>query len=85
MREAIGPDVPGITDHHIQEALWHYYYDVGKSVAYLLNFRTKEEEKEGKKKKENKKGGWEFRIHDCGDSEEDSFCEERGFGGGFML
>ena len=23
------------TDSEIQEALWHYYYDVGKSVAYL--------------------------------------------------
>lgn len=24
-----------ITDTQIQEALWHYYYDVGKSVSYL--------------------------------------------------
>jgi elongation factor 1 alpha-like protein len=24
-----------ITDAQIQEALWHYYYDVGKSVTYL--------------------------------------------------
>ena len=23
------------SDSEIQEALWHYYYDVGKSVAYL--------------------------------------------------
>ena len=24
-----------LTDREIQEALWHYYYDVGKSVTYL--------------------------------------------------
>lgn len=24
-----------IRDDEIQEALWHYYYDVGKSVTYL--------------------------------------------------
>ena len=23
------------TDHEIQEALWHYYYDIAKSVTYL--------------------------------------------------
>jgi elongation factor 1 alpha-like protein len=23
------------SDREIQEALWHYYYDVGKSVTYL--------------------------------------------------
>lgn len=39
VREVIGNDVPGITDSQIQEALWHYYYDVGKSVTYLLNFQ----------------------------------------------
>lgn len=24
-----------ITDKQIQEALWHYYYDIDKSVSYL--------------------------------------------------
>lgn len=28
------PPVPA-TDQEIQEALWHYYYDVDKSVEYL--------------------------------------------------
>lgn len=27
-------------DKEIEEALWHYYWDVGKSVAYLKNTRT---------------------------------------------
>lgn len=34
VREALGTDV-SVTDAQIQEALWHYYYDVGKSVTYL--------------------------------------------------
>ncbi|EME89327.1 uncharacterized protein MYCFIDRAFT_19415, partial [Pseudocercospora fijiensis CIRAD86] len=28
------------TSAQIEEALWHYYWDVGKSVAYLKNSRT---------------------------------------------
>lgn len=36
VREALGEQVSGfVTDAQIQEALWHYYYDVGKSVIYL--------------------------------------------------
>ena len=27
------------SDSEIQEALWHYYYDIGKSVAYLKSQR----------------------------------------------
>lgn len=61
VREAIGPDVPGITDGEIQEALWHYYYDVGKSVTYLLNSRT---EKPKKAKKANG-GSLFFRANGC--------------------
>jgi elongation factor 1 alpha-like protein len=37
VREALGEFEAGITDAQIQEALWHYYYDVGKSVSYLKN------------------------------------------------
>lgn len=33
VREALA-GVPA-SDSEIQEALWHYYYDVGKSVTYL--------------------------------------------------
>ncbi|KAI9734006.1 MAG: Hsp70 suppressor, GTPase facilitates ribosomal subunit dissociation [Cirrosporium novae-zelandiae] len=36
VREALGMDAP-VTEEQIQEALWHYYYDVGKSVTYLNN------------------------------------------------
>lgn len=34
VREALGTAFP-VSDKDIQETLWHYYYDVGKSVVYL--------------------------------------------------
>lgn len=36
-REALGSAGSDISDAQIQEALWHYYYDVGKTVSYLKN------------------------------------------------
>lgn len=37
VREALGEAGANISDAQIQEALWHYYYDVGKSVSFLKN------------------------------------------------
>ncbi|KAH7074319.1 P-loop containing nucleoside triphosphate hydrolase protein [Paraphoma chrysanthemicola] len=37
VRAALGDFEAGVSDAQIQEALWHYYYDVGKSVSYLKN------------------------------------------------
>jgi elongation factor 1 alpha-like protein len=37
VREALGDAFSEVTDVAIQEALWHYYYDVAKSVTYLKN------------------------------------------------
>ena len=51
VREALGGDVPGITDKDIQEALWHYFYDVEKSVNYLLQSRTAKKDTVKKKAK----------------------------------
>lgn len=74
VRDALGSDVPDITDAEIREALWHYYYDVGKTVAWLLNSRVEVEAtakkatdncKSGKKKK---KGGFHFCRFGTGDS-----------------
>lgn len=48
VREVIGNDVPGITDSKIQEALWHYYYDIEKSITYLLNSQASASEKKKK-------------------------------------
>ena len=36
VRDVLGPGF-GISDAKIQESLWHYYYDVEKSVNYLLS------------------------------------------------
>lgn len=37
VRQALGPNASKITKEQIEEALWHYYYDVGKSAAYLTS------------------------------------------------
>lgn len=37
VKSALGPRAEDVTTKQIQDALWHYYYDVDKSVAYLLN------------------------------------------------
>lgn len=36
MRSTLGSEVV-ITDEEIQESLWHYYYDVEKTVNYILS------------------------------------------------
>ncbi|RDL36978.1 p-loop containing nucleoside triphosphate hydrolase [Venustampulla echinocandica] len=36
VREALPPTAAHVTDKQVQEALWHYYYDVEKSVKYLV-------------------------------------------------
>lgn len=35
VQQALGQDSSKVTTKQIQDALWHYYYDVDKSVAYL--------------------------------------------------
>ena len=35
VKKALGPDASKVTLKQIQDALWHYYYDADKSVAYL--------------------------------------------------
>lgn len=36
VREVLGPEV-SITDKEIEDSLWHYYYDIDKTVNYLLS------------------------------------------------
>lgn len=36
MREVIGEN-GDFTDKEIEDSLWHYYYDVDKTVNYLLS------------------------------------------------
>ena len=35
VRKILGPHIQ-VTDEEIEESLWHYYYDVDKSIHYLL-------------------------------------------------
>lgn len=37
VRRVLASQAQMVTTQQIQEALWHYYYDVDKSVAYLIN------------------------------------------------
>lgn len=37
VKRALGPRADEVTTKQIQDSLWHYYYDVDKSVAYLIN------------------------------------------------
>lgn len=37
VKAALGPQADKVTTQQIQEALWYYYFDVDKSVAYLIN------------------------------------------------
>lgn len=37
IRQVIGYDIPDLTDESIQETLWFYYFDVAKSITYLLS------------------------------------------------
>ena len=49
VRELLSHGSNYITDKQIQEALWHYYYDVDKSVAYLRKEYMAKPKKEQKK------------------------------------
>ncbi|KAI4911324.1 hypothetical protein J4E85_011233 [Alternaria conjuncta] len=55
VREALGDKSDFTSDEQIQEALWHYYYDVGKSVSYLKNKLGVGEPREEKPKQEKEK------------------------------
>lgn len=37
VRKVLATQAQMVTTQQIQEALWHYYYDIDKSVAYLIN------------------------------------------------
>ncbi|KAK7517896.1 uncharacterized protein IWZ02DRAFT_489218 [Phyllosticta citriasiana] len=48
VREALGPDYANVGDKQIEDALWNYYYDIGKSVAYLKNAHKPAQTKKAK-------------------------------------
>ncbi|KAI9726732.1 MAG: Hsp70 suppressor, GTPase facilitates ribosomal subunit dissociation [Chrysothrix sp. TS-e1954] len=40
VRAALDTNIDDVTDKEIEEALWYYYFDVGKSVAYIQKQRA---------------------------------------------
>lgn len=40
VRDVLGPSVQ-VTDQEIQDSLWHYYYDVDKTVNYILSEQSR--------------------------------------------
>lgn len=41
VREALGSEYSNVSNKQIEEALWNYYYDIGKSVSYLKSEPTR--------------------------------------------
>ncbi|KAF9876363.1 elongation factor tu gtp binding domain protein [Colletotrichum karsti] len=66
VRSSLGSDADKVTIQQIQEALWHYYYDVEKSVSYLKKKfidpppAPKQEPKKNKDDVEGSAGGMGF-------------------------
>jgi elongation factor 1 alpha-like protein len=58
VRNELPSDAGHITDKQIQDALWHYYYDVQRSVGYLANTYVTKAKKENKKVVAKKAGGF---------------------------
>jgi hypothetical protein len=86
VREALPPTAAHVTDKEIQESLWHYYYDVEKSVAYLVSKHTpklKVAKKENVKVKGNVQGGLiYFSYAPAGFEDGGAEVEDRGARGG---
>jgi len=57
VREKLPPTATHVTDKQIQESLWHYYYDVEKSVEYLANTYMKKPKEKAQKKEKKVAGG----------------------------
>lgn len=55
VRAALPPAASHISDKEIQESLWHYYYDVEKSVAYLVSKHVAKPKAQKKEKAQGEK------------------------------
>ena len=65
MRYELPSDAGHITDKQIHNALWHYYYDVQKSVGYLVNTYVTKMKKENKKPVAKKAGEFHVSYEDA--------------------
>ncbi|KAL1871608.1 hypothetical protein VTK73DRAFT_1957 [Phialemonium thermophilum] len=63
VRAALGVEASKVTTEQIQEALWHYYYDVDKTVTYLMTkFISPPPKAAGKSTQKAKTPGHEFQY-----------------------
>ncbi|KAF4630904.1 hypothetical protein G7Y89_g7238 [Cudoniella acicularis] len=67
VREILPPTVANITDKQIQDSLWHYYYDVEKTVNYLLTTYSATDKKTSKKAVGKKAQGGLVFFGQCSD------------------
>ncbi|KAI1429873.1 hypothetical protein F5Y12DRAFT_709877 [Xylaria sp. FL1777] len=63
VRVALGSDSSKVTTQQIEEALWHYYYDVEKSVAYLASKYITPKPTKSPAQQRNKPGGKSPNFH----------------------
>ncbi|KAF7941666.1 uncharacterized protein EAE97_006503 [Botrytis byssoidea] len=77
VREILPADSTNFTDKQIQEALWHYYYDIEKSVTYLLGTLTPKVPKKaaGKKGSDVYNGDYPSSIHTTTSSAKNFFAD----------
>ena len=68
VRAKLPKDSRHITDKQIQEALWHYYYDVEKSVGYLVNTYLAKPKRENIKTVVKKSGGFGVSCNEIAES-----------------
>ncbi|KAF4891967.1 HBS1-like protein [Colletotrichum viniferum] len=61
VRSSLGSDADKVTTQQIQDALWHYFYDIEKSVSYLKKkFIDPPPKQEPKKNKDDGMGLWSW-------------------------
>ncbi|KAK2730052.1 elongation factor tu gtp binding domain protein [Colletotrichum kahawae] len=61
VRSSLGSDADKVTTQQIQDALWHYFYDIEKSVSYLKKkFIDPPPKQEPKKTKDDGMGLWSW-------------------------
>lgn len=63
VRLSLGSDSSKVTTQQIEDALWHYYYDVEKSVAYLANKYISPKHAKPPAQKKNKSEGRSSSFH----------------------
>jgi hypothetical protein len=85
VRAALPSTANHITDKQIQESLWHYYYDVDKTVKYLVSTITKAQKAPNRANASKAQGG-SFSFLELKSGQQPARGSGLGvFGGGFIF